>query len=264
MTHAFFEKGWHRFPHDETLARWVAHVLPKARETIAAPENAEWFRYANTWFAGVNVLQNDEMGRVGDDCPALAGTVIDFIHDTLGLHEFIWDRGQVSVCYPGYPQPMEGETAGAHRYRRERDAAHLDGLIPEGPKRRRYLREHHGFILGIPMTEVSPGASPLVVWEGSHQIIRTAFRNAFDGLPAGKWGEIDVTKIYQETRREIFERCPRTIVHARPGEAYLVHRLALHGVAPWDENADAGPDGRMIIYFRPEDPGGATAWLNSP
>jgi len=48
-----------------------------------------------------------------------------------------------------------------------------------------------------------------------------------------------------------------------PGEAYLVHRFALHGVAPWDEDAKAGPDGRMIAYFRPELPDRGL-WLNAP
>ena len=52
-------------------------------------------------------------------------------------------------------------------------------------------------------------------------------------------------------RRRIFAECPRVAVIARPGEAYAIHRLALHGVAPWQEEAPAGPDGRMIAYFRP-------------
>jgi len=42
-----------------------------------------------------------------------------------------------------------------------------------------------------------------------------------------------------------------------------VHRLALHGIAPWAEGATAGPDGRMIAYFRPE-AGGPAGWLGAP
>jgi hypothetical protein len=32
----------------------------------------------------------------------------------------------------------------------------------------------------------------------------------------------------------------------------LVHRHAIHGVAPWAEGAKAAPEGRAIVYFRPE------------
>ena len=37
-----------------------------------------------------------------------------------------------------------------------------------------------------------------------------------------------------------------------PGEAVLLHRHLLHGVAPWGETATAAPEGRMIAYLRPE------------
>jgi hypothetical protein len=37
----------------------------------------------------------------------------------------------------------------------------------------------------------------------------------------------------------------------RPGEATLLHRLTLHGVAPWEPSATAPPEGRIIAYFRP-------------
>ena len=33
---------------------------------------------------------------------------------------------------------------------------------------------------------------------------------------------------------------------AKPGEAYLAHRLSLHGIAPWGESATASSGGRMI------------------
>ena len=54
-------------------------------------------------------------------------------------------------------------------------------------------------------------------------------------------------------------QCRRVPVTARPGEAYLVHRLCLHGVAPWAE--DAGEEVRAIAYFRPDPrPGEAPDW----
>ncbi len=74
---------------------------------------------------------------------------------------------------------------------------------------------------------------------------------------------MDVTEAYHAARREVFETCARVVVHARPGEAYLIHRLALHGVAPWRAGAKAPPEGRMIAYFRPEI-GSPADWIEAP
>ncbi len=262
MRHAFFDRGWRRFPLDPVLAEWVRQTLPAARDTVTDPANAEWLRCGATWFAGVNVLPNDATGAVAGGAQ-LAGAAIDFVHDVLELDDFGWDRAQVSVCYPGYPRPMPSETDAAFRFRRNRDAAHVDGLIREGPDRRRFLREHHGFLLGIPMVEFPTDASPLVIWEGSHESVREAFGTAFEGVAPEQWAEIDITETYHATRRRIFEDCKRVPIAARPGEAYLVHRLALHGTAPWGESATAGADGRMIAYFRPVT-GTPGDWINAP
>ena len=121
-----------------------------------------------------------------------------------------------------------------------------------GPDRRRMLKEPHAFILGLPLNTCSPAASPMVVWEGSHLIMAELFQKAFAGIDVASWADIDVTEVYQTARRQVFERCKRVVVHAVPGEAYVVHRLALHGVAPWQSGADAPEEGRMIAYFRPE------------
>lgn len=267
----FFTKGWCRFPFDPQLATWVAEARPQACTTVNDPEFAVWLRYGGTWFAGVNALANDTDGRVDTNGSALIGMAIDFIARKLGLEvgrDFAWDRGQVSVCYPGYPQPMDGETDGAFRYRVKRDAAHLDGLHPVGAERRRHLNETHAFILGIPLTEADENASPLIVWDGSHEMIREAMLHCYEDVAPEHWVDLDVTDAYQTVRREIFKSCPRTIVQARPGECYLVHRLALHGVAPWGEDAKAEEDGRMIVYFRPELIAGekqsSASWLHAP
>lgn len=257
----FFERGWCRFPHDPELAEWISDSLAAARDTLNAPEQAEWLRCGGTWFAGVNALPNDPSGAVPGG-RALCGTAVDFISDELGFKDVALDRAQVSICYPGYPQPGDHETETAARFRRNRDAAHVDGLLPEGLERRRHLREYHGFLLGIPMAPVGPGASPFVVWEGSHELMRAAFTEVFQGLPPDAWGDVDVTADYQAARRRAFEACRRVEISAQPGEAYLVHRLALHGVAPWAPGASAGPDGRMICYFRPE-VGGPEDWLHA-
>ncbi len=262
LAEQFFSDGWCRFGRDTELLHWVDAALDAARATREDTAQAKWLRYQGTWFAGVNALPNDSTGAVGASGP-LRGGAVEFIASELGLENFAWDRAQVSVCYPGYPQPMDGESPGRARFRRERDAAHVDGLLPEGPERRRHLREYHGFILGIPMVEFDAGASPFVIWRGSHEIMRAAFRHRFDGLAPETWGDEDITEVYHEARARVFDRCERVEIHAKPGEAFLAHRLVLHGMAPWRDGAVASADGRMICYFRPA-PFGPYEWLKNP
>lgn len=248
----FFTRGWVRFPVDPGIAAWVDAVRPLARRLADDPANrAAWLRCGGTWFAGVNILSNDIWGGLpSDGVPPLTGASITFIAEALGLHDIAWDPAQVSVCYPGYPQPWNGESEAAFRFRRNRDAAHVDGLLRSGPDRRRHLGEPHAFILGIPLEDVPEDAAPLVVWEGSHEHMRRAFRARFEGIEPQDWSGEDITDTYTAARREVFETCPRIPLHARPGEAYLVHRLALHGVAPWGPAGGTQP--RPIVYFRPE------------
>ncbi|MGD2167193.1 MAG: hypothetical protein PVF63_03740 [Gammaproteobacteria bacterium] len=258
----FLTKGWCRFAYDATLARWVEQILPAAQACVSAPENAKWLRCGGTWFIGVNALPNAGDGHVDGGSP-IAGRAVEFIRNDLALTDFQWDRGQVSVVYPGYPQRSATESDGALRYRRKRDAAHLDGVLRGGPDGRRYLRNLHEFILGVPLVEVRADTSPFVVWENSHEYVREAFQDYFADIPSEQWTEADVTDLYHEVRRRIFAACRRVEVTARPGEAYLVHRLALHGIAPWTSTESARTDGRMVVYFRPES-GSPDAWLNAP
>src|SRR5690606_13080990 len=141
-----------------------------------------------------------------------------FIADALDLGDFEWDRAQISVFFPGYPQPSAGESEAAFRFRRDRDAAHVDG-VKRAEYRRRRLGEPHGFILGLPLTEAPADAAPLVVWQGSQEIIRRALRNRLRRLPAERWMDEDVTEAYSEARQECFDTCRRVTIHARPGEA---------------------------------------------
>ena len=53
----------------------------------------------------------------------------------------------LSVTYPGYPVQEHESDAPAFGYRLKRDAAHIDGLIRDGPDIRRFAREYHAFIL---------------------------------------------------------------------------------------------------------------------
>lgn len=256
----FHEKGWIKFPYDPALADWVGHALPAARVSVTDPAHAEWIDCEGTWFIGVDALENDPQGRVGPS-GALSGQAMDYITQQYG--ELPLHKGQVSVIYPGYPRPRRGEGDSAARYRLKRDAAHVDGLRPAGPDRRRRVDEPHAWILGIPLSDASVDAAPLVLWEGSHHILRAAFARALGGHPDNSLHQVDITDIYQAARREVFETCPRIELPAKPGEAYLLHRHCLHGVAPWGANASAGPDGRMIAYFRPECAGGVAEWIET-
>jgi hypothetical protein len=255
----FFRAGWIRFSHDPAIADWAARARPVAEACLAEPENrARWLRCGGTWFAGVKVFPNDAAGAVPQArVPELAGAPVRFIAEALALTGIEWDKAQISVCLPGYPQPSAGESEGAFRFRRDRDAAHVDGL-KRLENRRRRPGEPHGFILGLPLTDAPADAAPCVVWEGSHEVMRRALRMRLDGVPPERWAAEDVTDAYVAARRECFETCRRITVHAQPGEAYLIHRLALHGVAPWR----AGTAGeREIAYFRPNPfPGAAPGW----
>lgn len=258
MVTEYSEKGWIKFPYDPSVATWVANVLPVAKAAVHDPAFAHWHVCEGTWFVGVDALENDAEGRVAGSGP-LAGAAIDFVAEHLGQQAL--HKGQVSVIYPGYPKPRQGEGDASFRYRLNRDAAHVDGIKPTGPERRRVVDEPHAWILGLPLTTASKDAAPLVLWEGSHKIIQPALAAALAGRQPTELSAVDVTDVYQAARREVFDTCRRIELPARPGEAYVLHRHLLHGVAPWGVEATADPDGRMIAYFRPELPGGVAEWI---
>jgi hypothetical protein len=246
----FRQKGWLRFGAEDSVRAWAAHALRVAEQVASDPANAHWLRCGGTWFVGVDLLPNDAEGRIGEG-PTLEGAARRFIREhpgpALPLH-----RAQLSICHPGYPQPMHEETAAAFAFRRDRDAAHVDGLLAEGSPKRRFLREPHAWILGVPLAAGEVGASPTVLWEGSHGILREAFSHAFAGVPPERWEEVDLTAIYATARREVFDRCARVVLELQPGEACLFHRHLLHGMAPWAQDAVAPPCGRIIAWFRPQ------------
>jgi hypothetical protein len=252
MSHveSFAERGYLSFPVDSAVRAWAEHARGFAAEAARDPAQAHWLRCGGTWFVGVDALPNDRHGGVGGG-PPLQGVAMDFIADELRL-SLPLHRAQVSICYPGYPQPSAEESPAAYRFRLNRDAAHVDGLLAEGPDKRRYVREPHAYILGLPLTWQSEDAAPLVVWEGSHIIMRAMFAKVFEGRAPKDCPDVDVTEPYQDARRQAFATCRRIVLPANPGEATLLHRHLLHGVAPWGEKATAPPEGRMIAYFRPE------------
>ena len=242
------QKGWRKFEYDPNIARWAQAAHHEGCLRLRDNTMREkWLQCQGTWFVGVDALPSDTIGRIGDT--DLKGSVIDELAQT---HTKPLHPAQLSVIYEGYPKPREGESDAAFGYRLKRDAAHVDGLLPVGKDRRRMLKEPHAYILGLPLNDTSPEASPLVIWEGSQILMAEAFQAVFHMYHPRDWENIDITEIYQSTRRKVFEKCNRVSVHARPGEAYVLHRLALHGVAPWAKGAVAPSEGRMIAYLRPE------------
>ncbi|WP_149589070.1 hypothetical protein [Tabrizicola flagellatus] len=239
MVDAAAARGWCRIGPDPAIAAWAAAARAAALDTLAATE--EPWRCGGTWFVGVDALPNGPDGAIG-------GT--PFPWSVLPLAPEPLHRAQLSVIRPGYPRPSPEETPTAFAFRRDRDAAHLDGLLPIGPTRARMVKEPHAWILGLPLNDTA--ASPLTVWEGSHDLLRAALRQALAPHPPDIWGEIDITAAYQAARRQVFASCRRVELPARPGEATLLHRLTLHGVAPWRPEDTAPPEGRMIAYFRPQ------------
>ena len=164
----FFDKGWCAFDPDPVLASWAEAARPLAEATLHDPQmRADWLRCGGTWFAGVNALANDAAGAIpGAGVPPLAGRVVAFIAEVLGLRGGAWDRAQVSICFPGYPQPWDGESDAAFRFRRDRDAArfsagsscHLGAV---------------GAALGRPLRSINSGGS-LVKFGGRWGLVEDA------------------------------------------------------------------------------------------
>lgn len=240
------------FAAEASVLAWVRAVHARLPELLRdAPA-----RHGGTWVPGVDLLPNDADGALDEGAVPLGG-------EALNAAQAIWPaerlhRAQISVTRPGYPRRDVGESDAAHRFRRLRDAAHLDGLLPFGPDKRRFLREPHAWILGIALTEAAPDAAPLVAWRGSADVMRGRLAAALSQHPTEVWHQVDLTDVYAAARRDIFEQCERVAIPLRPGEGVLMHRATLHGVAPWVEDGSApvtaNPLGRAIAYFRPQLP----------
>lgn len=244
--------GWRQIGPHPAIAAWAEAARPLAIAALAATDQP--LRCGGTWAVGLDLLPNAPDG-------SLSGTA--FPWQAVGLAPEPLHKGQISTVYPDYPRPSPDETDAAYRFRLNRDAAHLDGLLAIGEAKRRMVKEPHAWILGLPLTECSADAAPLVVWENSHLIIRAALRATLSGHPPETWGDIDVTEPYQSARAEVFKTCRRIELPVSPGQATLLHRLTIHGVTPWSRSAKAPPEGRIIAYFRPLLPSVQT-WLEAP
>ncbi|QUJ77269.1 hypothetical protein KDD17_04435 [Sulfitobacter albidus] len=246
-------EGFVLYPHDPSVARWAQAAGRVARRIARDPawHGPDNLRHGGTWFVGVDALPNASDGAI-DGVPLLGpwrGAVPD-----IPLHP-----AQLSIVYPGYPQQDAGESDANHRFRRDRMAAHVDGLLPIGPQRRRFAREFHAYILALPLTDVRAAAT--VVWPGSQRIMQTALQEAVGARPVA---QVDLTDAYQAARREVFASIDPVRLLIGPGQSALLHRFLLHGTAPWENRiADKAGHGRMTAFLRPEMPGGGSDWLAS-
>jgi len=102
----FGTTGWRRFKANDEIKKWANVARKFASGAAQNPDLKEkWLQCEGTWYVGVDVLPSDENGRF--DGFALAGPVSDLIQSvaTKPLHP-----AQVSIIYPGYPKPRQGET----------------------------------------------------------------------------------------------------------------------------------------------------------
>lgn len=242
------QDGFVIFDHDPRTARWAERAREVAEVMASDPEvKAQNLRHGHTWFVGVDVLPNDADGRIAG--AALERPWKGHVPE-LPLH-----YAQVSIVYPGYPIRDPDQSEANHRFRIDRMAAHVDGLLPDGPERRRFAREFHAYILGLPLNPVA--AAPTVVWRGSHRIMWAALK---DAIGEEDPRTVDVTEAYHAARRTVFDTCEAVPLRADLGQSFLIHRFALHGTAPWDGKDEAG---RMIAFLRPEFPN-PRDWLSTP
>lgn len=88
--------------------------------------------------------------------------------------------------------------------------------------------------------------------------MQAAFARALAPIPTPEtWGDVDLTDAYAAARKQVFATCPRVELPQAPGEAVILDRHLLHGVAP-GPRAEACP--RIVAYFRPLLPSVA-AWV---
>jgi hypothetical protein len=242
--------GFCVFDDDPQVLTWAKAASRIARDVVQDEDQRKhWLRHQNTWFVGVGVLPNGPDGSI-------AGVPLKGPWNALVEQPPLWHKAQVSVVYKDYPKQDTQESDANHRFRIKRCAAHVDGILLE--QGRRYLREPHSFVLGLPLG--ASRASPLVVWPQSHILMGNALRAAVaDKDPFS----VDLTDVYKAARAQVFEHIKPIEVHAHIGQSMLLHRHLLHGVAPW-KNTDIAPaEGRMIAYFRPHFKE-AGAWLTNP
>ena len=261
LSHDYSAKGWVALPFSKGLFTWANTVKKSVNQKLGSMTEAEKdLRCGGTWFPGVNFLDNDPNGNVdGSTFPSDRTELLKRLEPSFSG---FYDRAQISICYPSYPKKMADETISAFNYRTNRFAAHLDGLLPIGQSRRRFLIEHHAFIYGIPVNPSGEDSSPCVVWEGSHKLVQSEFKSFLISKNINSLEGQDVTEFYTSLRKKIFSSCKIKPVWVPLGHSYLIHRLTLHGILAWKGSGENTNMNRTIAYFRPHLIGGHETWLN--
>ncbi|MDG2355629.1 MAG: hypothetical protein P8L82_06390 [Paracoccaceae bacterium] len=259
----FVENGWCFLDNHIENCRWIKAAKANIRNKFRQKEYRDSdFRSGATWFAGINFLDNGIGGDV--DGISFSSVLWSQISGNFGVNIKYWDAAQVSICWQGYPGKDPSESEKSFKYRLKKYSSHVDGLIPIGPSKRRFAKEFHAFILGIPITNNRVDSAPLMIWEGSHKIFRNMFSKAFAGLSENEVSNLDVTEIYQKYRRKVFTTCPVKKVFSHNNQPYILDRHLLHGMGPWSAAIDDSllqhrnnlfrinpMSGRIVIYFRP-------------
>lgn len=250
-------QGYICFDATDDSRAWARAALAIGRR-VAADAGAQRanLRHRGTWFVGVDALPNARDGSLGG--VPLRGPWDAHLPQRGPLH-----TAQLSVIYPGYPKQDAAESDGNHRYRLRRGAAHVDGLHPVGPERRRMALERHAYILGISLD--GSRAAPTLCWPGSHLVLGAVLRAAIgDDDPA----QVDVTDAYHAARAQVFDQIAPVALWGPAGSSFLLHRFTLHGTAPWGDRGEndggksAQDAARFTAFFRPEWDGDARDWLN--
>ncbi|MGB7318205.1 MAG: hypothetical protein WBC85_09595 [Planktotalea sp.] len=235
---AYSNDGFCVFDADPKVLIWANAAAKTARKLVRDDTlRATWLRHQETWFVGVDALPNAPDGSI-------SGAVLTGPWEPYVAPQLHWHKAQISAVYKGYPKQDPDESEANHRFRIKRCAAHVDGILLENG--RRFLREPHQFVLGIPLG--TSHASPLVVWPGSHLVMQDAFRNA---IGCEEPGSVELTQAYKAARAQVFERITPLELHLELGQSVLLHRHLLHGIAPWKTKDTAPPEGRIVAYFRP-------------
>ena len=256
------KNGWSFLSTDDVYYDWIK----EAKKQIKKKFNEKLFDDKNlrsgfTWFVGTNFLDNSSNGKIGTK--SFSKKIFKNILDKFGSNVQYWDKGQVSICWPGYPKKDFYETKNSFDFRIKRFASHIDGIIPLGSKKRRFAKEYHAFILGFPIMNNFPYCAPLVVWEGSHKIFRNFFKEIYEGMSSNKISNIDITDLYNEYRKKVFSNCEAKKIIPQFNQPFLLDRHLLHGIDEWKEQKNDKSilknkkvlnrlsDGRIIVYFRP-------------
>ena len=259
----FIKNGWCFLDNGIENYRWIEATKANIRNKFRQKEYKDSdFRSGSTWFAGINFLDNEIGGDV--DGISFSSALWSQISGKFGVGIKYWDTAQVSICWKGYPRKDRSESEKAFKYRLKKYSSHVDGLIPIGSSRKRFAKEFHAFILGIPIINNRVDSAPLMVWEGSHKIFRNMFRKVYAGLSETEISNLDVTEIYQKYRRKVFSTCPVRKVFSHNNQPYILDRHLLHGIESWsvpigdpllphlDKLFCTNPmSGRIVVYFRP-------------